>query len=350
MRISEVLAGASTFSRRRAPGPSMAPDSGSANPRLQLRCARAPTLRFPHFRLQIPGTHGGCSNIRALVSNRASSPGVQSCLTTKARSPIRHSPSPRSRSGSWSDLGSRQADRRPGLLCLAALLRVDDPGRAVGEQSERQVPGARAGVADGVEVGQPVDDHQVGDPQAPGTASTVIASGPAAPGRASAATPRRRSPSADRRPGRPGRLPSTPTRTSSPARSARRSRRCGTGPGDTIGRAGSKRDRGRPVEQPGQVARTRAGRARARPGGRPSRSWSTVEPNSRPARVEEAFDHQRQRRYLSSRCRRRARCGPRPPPTPVCSTGSSGRPNACSVSDTSRARRRWRTGCATRRR
>ena len=72
--------------------------------------------------------------------------------------------------------------RAAGLLCLAALLGVDDPGRAVGEQAEGEVPGADAGVADGVEVGQPVDDHQVGDPQAPGTVSTAIASGPSSAG------------------------------------------------------------------------------------------------------------------------------------------------------------------------
>ena len=34
----------------------------------------------------------------------------------------------------------------------------------------------------------------------------------------------------------------------------RPTRRCATGPGDTIGRVGSKRDGGRTVEQPRQVA------------------------------------------------------------------------------------------------
>ncbi len=119
--------------------------------------------------LSAPGTRSrasGCLNILEFVSKSRVSLSVKTWRTTKALWPTRQSPSPTWRSGKLGSLCGREADQAAGVGRFGCLLLVDDLGRAVGEKSLRESPGLGVGVADGVEIGEPVDDHEVGDPQA----------------------------------------------------------------------------------------------------------------------------------------------------------------------------------------
>ena len=61
----------------------------------------------------------------------------------------------------------REAECARSGLDLVGLLGVDDAGGAVGEEAVSQGDGFAAGGSDGAEVGDAVDDGEVGDPECP---------------------------------------------------------------------------------------------------------------------------------------------------------------------------------------
>ena len=62
-----------------------------------------------------------------------------------------------------STLGRGEAEDFGRVRGLRSLLLVDDLRGAVGEESLGESPGLGVGAPDRVEVGEPVDDHEVGD-------------------------------------------------------------------------------------------------------------------------------------------------------------------------------------------
>ena len=115
-----------------------------------------------------PGNPRGSGRIAASVSARASSSSPSWCSTRKELWPTRQSATPR---GSWLNkrlLGAGQAEQVAGPLGLGRGLAEQDAGLGVGQQPFGQALLLGTLITGGAQVGQAVDDGDVGNPEGPG--------------------------------------------------------------------------------------------------------------------------------------------------------------------------------------